>query len=219
MRITYSEGTLLEETAPSDPLLLFADWLAQARANLPADAEPNAVALATASAETGRPSCRMVLLKDFDARGLTIFTNYESRKASELESNPWAAMTLWWGQRSVRFEGRIERITDAESDQYYESRPLSSRIGAWASPQSKAIASRSDLEQLEQSFQKKFQDVIDPPRPPHWGGYRLVPDIAEFWQGRQSRLHDRLRYTRDIQLDRLNDPDAHGPWTRCRLAP
>ncbi|MFN5941101.1 MAG: pyridoxamine 5'-phosphate oxidase, partial [Polaromonas sp.] len=156
-----------------------------------------------------RPSTRIVLIKGLDARGPVWFTNYQSRKGVEVAGNPYAALQFHWVEmeRSVRIEGVVEKISPEESDAYYHSRPLGSRIGAWASPQSEVVASRSVLQANEAEFKAKFGD--NPPRPPHWGGYRLKPDNWQFWQGRRSRLHDRLRYT--LQGD--------GGWLRERLAP
>jgi pyridoxamine 5'-phosphate oxidase len=164
--------------------------------------------LATVSAE-GRPSARVVLIKDFDARGFVWYTNYASRKGQELAQNPWAALQFHWvsQERVVRIEGRVEKTSSEESDLYYASRPLDSRLGAWASPQSQAISSRAVL--VTNAAKAAMTHGLHPPRPPHWGGYRLIPDRFEFWQGRPSRLHDRLVYQLDDQ----------GVWHRERLAP
>jgi pyridoxamine 5'-phosphate oxidase len=169
--------------------------------------EPNAMTLSTVSTQ-GRPSSRIVLLKGFDAQGLVWYTNYQSRKAQELAANPWAALQFHWVEleRVVRIEGRVSRISAQASDTYFQSRPLASRIGAWASPQSQVIASRSVLEHNEIEMAAQFAG--QPPRPEHWGGFCLKPDLFEFWQGRPSRLHDRLRYRCQADV-----------WHRDRLAP
>jgi len=169
--------------------------------------EPNAMTLATVGT-SGRPSTRIVLIKGFDARGIVWYTNYDSRKGQEINLHPWAALQFHWVEleRVVRIEGRVERVSAEESDAYYQSRPLDSRLGAWASPQSEVISGRSVL--VVNAAKAAAQYLLDPPRPPHWGGFRLQPDSWEFWQGRKSRLHDRLRY-------RLTD----GHWMRERLAP
>ena len=206
LRKSYERDALDEDSAKADPLQQFQQWLQQALdAQLP---EPNAMTLATVGAD-GRPSTRVVLVKGVDARGIVWYTNYESRKGRELAVHPHAALQFHWVEleRVVRIEGRVEHTSDAESDAYYRSRPLDSRIGAWASPQSQPIASRAVLVANAAKFGARF--ALDPPRPPHWGGYRLVPDRWEFWQGRRSRLHDRLRYTQQ----------ADGGWQRERLAP
>jgi pyridoxamine 5'-phosphate oxidase len=205
LRKSYERDALDETAAAEQPLQQFEAWLAQAlAAELP---EPNAMTLATVGAD-GRPSTRIVLIKGVDARGLVWFTNYDSRKGQELAVHPFAALQFHWVEleRVVRIEGRVEKIDAAESDAYYASRPLDSRIGAWASPQSQVIGSRTVL--VAQAARYAAQFALSPPRPPHWGGYRMVPDQWEFWQGRKSRLHDRLRY-------RLDD----GHWRRERLAP
>ncbi len=206
LRKSYDRAELDETQADADPLRQFGAWLEQAiRAELP---EPNAMTLATVGAD-GRPSSRIVLIKGFDERGIVWYTNYQSRKGRELEAHPFAALQFHWVEleRVVRIEGRVERVSCEESDAYFESRPLDSRIGAWASPQSEAIDSRAVL--VANAAQYGAQFLLRPPRPPHWGGYRLQPDRWEFWQGRKSRLHDRLSY-------RLGDD---GCWTRQRLAP
>ena len=205
MRKNYQQAELLESNAAKHPSQQFTTWLNQAlEAEIP---EANAMTLATVSSNL-RPSTRVVLIKGYDEQGIVWFTNYDSRKGRELAGNPFAALQFHWVEleRVVRIEGRVEKISEAESDTYYHSRPLASRIGAWASPQSQTIASREWLQQELKTFADKFQQ--EPPRPPHWGGYRLVPDTWEFWQGGGARLHDRLQY-------KLND----GQWLMQRLAP
>lgn len=206
LRKSYEQGELDEAHSAPDPLRQFERWLDEAlKSELP---EPNAMTLATVG-DGGRPSTRVVLIKGFDARGIVWYTNYESRKGRELEAQPFAALQFHWVEleRVVRIEGRVEKTSAAESDAYYQSRPLDSRLGAWASPQSRVIASRAVL--VANAAQAGARFLLQPPRPPHWGGYRLVPDRWEFWQGRKSRLHDRLRYTQQ----------ADGGWLRERLAP
>ncbi len=205
MRISYERDSLDETQAANEPLRQFEKWFAEAvAAKVP---EPNAMTLATVGAD-GRPSTRIVLLKGFDAAGVVFYTNYRSRKARELEARPVAALQFHWVtlERVVRIEGRVERTSPEESDAYFASRPVDSRIGAWASPQSEVIANRGVL--LANAARTSARYGLRPPRPDHWGGYRVVPDTWEFWQGRKSRLHDRLRY-------RLLD----GDWVRERLAP
>lgn len=206
LRKSYERDALDESAADPDPLRQFEHWLQQAlQAQLP---EPNAMTLATVGAD-GRPSSRIVLIKGCDARGLVWYTNYHSRKGRDLAAVPFAALQFHWVEleRVVRIEGRVEATSAQESDAYYASRPLDSRIGAWASPQSEVIASRGVL--VANAAQVSARHLLNPPRPPHWGGYRLVPDRWEFWQGRKSRLHDRLRYR----------PADGGGWIRERLAP
>ena len=205
LRKSYELAELDETASHDDPLAQFAAWLEQAiAARLP---EPNAMTLATVGAD-GRPSTRIVLIKGYDARGIVWYTNYESRKGRELAAHPVAALQFHWVEleRVVRIEGRVEKVTAEESDAYYATRPLDSRIGAWASPQSQVIPSRAT--RVANAARYGAQFMLRPPRPPHWGGYRLLPESWEFWQGRKSRLHDRLRYRRD-----------EGRWLRERLAP
>lgn len=205
LRKSYERAELDEEASREDPLEQFGLWLQQALdAQVP---EPNAMTLATVG-EGGRPSTRIVLIKGFDARGIVWYTNYESRKGRELASHPQAALQFHWVEleRVVRIEGRVEKTSAEESDAYFNSRPLDNRLGAWASPQSQVISSRAVL--VANAAKAAARYALSPPRPPHWGGYRLVPDTWEFWQGRKSRLHDRLRYRLDAGL-----------WVRERLAP
>ena len=205
LRKSYERAELDESASLDDPLAQFELWLQQAiSGELP---EPNAMTVATVGAD-GRPSTRVVLIKGCDARGIVWFTNYQSRKGRELAVHPFAALQFHWVEleRVVRIEGRVEQVDAAESDAYFKSRPLDSRIGAWASPQSEVISSRGVLVANAAKFGAKF--LLNPPRPPHWGGYRLLPERWEFWQGRKSRLHDRLQY-------RSQD----GVWIRERLAP
>ena len=205
LRKSYEKAELGEQDSDQNPLLQFDRWLKEAiAAKVP---EPNAMTLATVSGEL-RPSSRIVLIKGYDERGIVFFTNYDSRKGRELAGNPFAALQFHWVEleRVVRIEGRMERTSAEESDAYFHSRPLDSRIGAWASPQSEVISSRSVL--VANAARAGARFLLNPPRPPHWGGFRLVPDGWEFWQGRKSRLHDRLHY-------RLQA----GEWQRERLAP
>jgi pyridoxamine 5'-phosphate oxidase len=205
LRKSYERDELDEAASAADPLQQFQHWLNQA---LTAElAEPNAMTLATVGA-SGRPSTRVVLIKGYDARGLVWYTNYDSRKGQELAHNAYAALQFHWVEleRVVRIEGQVEKVSAAESDAYYATRPLDSRLGAWASPQSQVIGSRAVI--VAAAAKAATVHALSPPRPPHWGGYRLVPDCWEFWQGRKSRLHDRLRY-------RL----AGQAWVRERLAP
>ena len=205
LRKSYEKAELSEDASLPDPLHQFEQWLQQAiSAQIP---EPNAMTVATVGPDL-RPSTRVVLIKGYDAQGIVWYTNYDSRKGRDLVGNPFAALQFHWVEleRVVRIEGRVERVSDTESDAYFASRPLDSRIGAWASPQSQVIEGRGTLVANAAQYAARF--LMAPPRPPHWGGYRLVPDQWEFWQGRKSRLHDRLRY-------RLAD----GQWLRERLAP
>lgn len=220
LRTTYRRATLSETDVDPDPLRQFQAWLDQAIA---ANAlEPTAMTLATADA-TGRPAARIVLLKGLDlqpaadasGRGFVWFTNYDSRKGHDLAAHAEAALCFFWPEleRQVRVEGRVEKASVDESDRYFASRPVGSRIGAWASPQSEVVASRAALEAREQSTRARFgvpddDQAADFPRPPHWGGYRLVPTSIEFWQGRPSRLHDRIRFS-----------GGNGSWRIDRLAP
>ncbi|QHE75824.1 pyridoxamine 5'-phosphate oxidase [Hydrogenophaga sp. PBL-H3] len=206
LRKSYEKAELSESASNADPLQQFARWLQQAiTSKVP---EPNAMTVATVGSDL-RPSTRVVLIKGFDERGIVWYTNYASRKGQELAGNPFAALQFHWVEleRVVRIEGVVEKVSDAESDEYFHSRPLDSRIGAWASPQSQVIEGRTVLVTNAAKYGAQF--LLQPPRPPHWGGYRLKPERWEFWQGRKSRLHDRLRYT----------AQADGGWLRERLAP
>jgi pyridoxamine 5'-phosphate oxidase len=210
IRKSYERAELDESASHADPLEQFQQWLNEAmQSQLP---EPTAMTLATVGSDL-RPSTRVVLLKGCDARGLVWFTNYDSRKGQELAGNPCAALQFHWVEleRVVRIEGRVEKVDGHKSDEYYRSRPLDSRIGAWASPQSQVIPSRTVLVTNAAKYGAQF--LLQPPRPPHWGGYRLVPDRWEFWQGRKSRLHDRLRYRQD------HIASETAAWVRERLAP
>jgi pyridoxamine 5'-phosphate oxidase len=205
LRKSYERAALDESDAAELPLRQFETWMRQAlEAGVP---EPNAMTLATVDAQ-GRPSTRIVLLKGYNEHGLVWYTNYESRKGRELAANPHAALQFHWVdlERVVRIEGQVQKVSADESDAYFASRPLDSRIGAWASPQSQPIASRATLVANAARYAAQF--ALQPPRPPHWGGYRLKPERWEFWQGRKSRLHDRLCYRLD-----------GGRWLRERLAP
>ena len=205
LRQEYMRAGLAEADADRDPIRQFERWFEDAlRARLPL---PNAMTLATVGAD-GAPSARVVLLKGIESGGFTFYTNYRSRKARELEARGTACLLFMWSEleRQVRIDGRIERVSAAESDAYYASRPLGARLSAWASPQSERVASREFLEKAMETARRQHGDA--PPRPPHWGGYRVLPTELEFWQGRADRLHDRLLYTREA-----------GDWRITRLAP
>ena len=206
LRKTYARESLTESAVDPDPIIQFKTWMNEALdAELP---EPNAMTVATVGAD-GKPSARVLLIKGVDQRGFVFFTNYESHKGRDLEANPHAALVFYWIEleRQVRIDGRVEKLPDEESDAYFNSRPLDSRIGAWASNQSRELSSRLALVANAAKYAARY--VMNPPRPPHWGGYVVIPETIEFWQGRPSRLHDRIRYTRQ----------ANGGWKIVRLAP
>ncbi|HEX3145532.1 MAG TPA: pyridoxamine 5'-phosphate oxidase [Pyrinomonadaceae bacterium] len=206
--MTDQLSSLTKANVDSNPFRQFEQWSQDVRAAGVSEQDTISMTLATAT-RFGAPSARIVLLKSFDERGFVFYTNYNSRKGNELEANAQACLLFYWPQlwRQVRIEGTVERVSAAESDEYFHSRPLGSRIGAWASEQSSAIDSRAALDQRFQEFTSKFGDHV--PRPPHWGGYRVKPNVIEFWQGQENRLHDRLRFT----------SQDNGEWSIERLAP
>lgn len=207
LRKDYTLNGLSKNDVHPNPFEQFQIWFEQSlAASLP---EPNAMTIATATPE-GKPFARMVLLKDYDERGFVFYTNYQSCKGQHLQKNPWAALTFWWAEleRQVRITGQVEQVSSAESDAYFHTRPKASQIAAWASEQSQVIASRQILEQRLQQLKDKYQNQ-EIKRPPHWGGFRVIPEEIEFWQGRASRLHDRLLYRRQDE----------GTWDIQRLCP
>jgi pyridoxamine 5'-phosphate oxidase len=207
LRQNYTLAGLDQNDIDPNPITQFAVWFEQAvEAQL---LEPNAMTLATATPE-GKPSARIVLLKGFDQRGFVFYTNYHSHKGRELTANNWAALVFWWGEleRQVRIEGRVEKVSSQESDAYFQSRPANSQLGAWASNQSQVIPTRQVLDRKLADLAEQYREQSIP-RPPHWGGFRVIPETIEFWQGRPNRLHDRLRYS--LQTE--------GVWTVERLSP
>lgn len=207
LRQNYTLAGLMETEAEIDPFKQFQNWLEQALSS--ELIEPNAMTLATVNQE-GKPTARIVLLKDFNDKGFVFFTNYHSQKGKDLTENPWAALVFWWNklERQVRIEGKVDKISPEESDIYFHSRPLGSQLGAYVSEQSQVIENREILDQKLKEMEEKFKDQIIP-RPSNWGGFRVTPSQFEFWQGRTNRLHDRLLY-------RLSEDQI---WIRERLAP
>lgn len=210
MRRNYTRDGLLEAHAPADPYALFKQWFAEALVTEQPPVEPNSMMLATVDS-AGMPHCRVMLLKGLDERGFVFYSNYLSAKGQQLIERPVAAITFFWPalERQVRVEGAIERVSTAESDEYYHQRPLGSRLGAWASEQSQPLTGRDQLEAALLAVEQRYAGEQCPPRPEYWGGYRLLPHSIEFWQGRTCRLHDRLKYQRDEAAQ----------WQRERLAP
>ncbi|THH37925.1 pyridoxamine 5'-phosphate oxidase [Neolewinella litorea] len=211
LRVDYQADELLETDAPDQPFPLFDRWFKEAQdSDCP---EPNAMIVATVNRD-GHPAARVVLLKEVNDRGFVFYTNYDSRKGREIDAHPHVALVFNWLelQRQVRIEGRVERLDEETSTAYFQSRPKKSQIGAWASPQSDVIPDREFLEQRKEALEAEYRDVEVLPKPDNWGGYVVVPEMIEFWQGRSSRLHDRLAYLRP-------EGDAAGPWKRERLAP
>jgi pyridoxamine 5'-phosphate oxidase len=208
LRMEYERDILLESNVPQNPFPLFEQWIGDAMNS--GQPEPNAMHLSTVDAD-GMPSGRIVLLRGCDERGLTFYTNYNSDKGRHLEANPRAAATFFWpeNERQIRITGQVSRVDETESDAYFQSRPVGSRLGAWASAQSQPLTNREELEKAMEAVSAQFADPMPIPRPPHWGGYRLKPTAFEFWQGRRSRLHDRLKYS----------IDEAGAWTIVRLSP
>lgn len=207
IRKNYAMQSLSEDSVLDHPLDQFTIWLNEA---IKAEVnEPTAMVLSTVNADS-KPSARVVLLKDVSEAGFVFFTNYESRKGQNLTANPFASITFFWPalERQVRIEGAVKKVDDAVSDKYFHSRPIGSQIGAWASPQSKQIESREVLEEADKNYTAQFKDAAVIPRPAHWGGYQLIPDMLEFWQGRPNRLHDRIVYE-------LHENE----WLKKRLAP
>lgn len=209
LRKEYSAQCLDEKDLPNEPIELFKKWFEEACSTKMH--EPNAMCLSTCGKD-GKPSARFVLLKNYDQRGFVWFTNYESRKSGQIQENPYAALTFWWGEleRSIRIEGEVEKVSDEESDAYFNSRPRGSQIGAWTSDQSRPIDDRAAIEKKEQEIKDKFEGQEKVTRPPHWGGWRVKPSLIEFWKGRQSRLHDRIVYTK---------ADGEQTWKTQRLQP
>jgi pyridoxamine 5'-phosphate oxidase len=208
LRLDYSQRGLMETDLAPDPFEQFKRWLDEAA--MRGMIEPNAMTFSTVDSE-GQPWSRIVLLKALDVRGFTFFTNYTGRKGTQLAHNPLGALTFWWGalERQVNVTGRVDFVSREESEAYFHSRPRASQIGAWASPQSEPIPDRTLLEQRYAEFDARYENS-EIPLPPHWGGYRLLPSTIEFWQGRRSRLHDRIFFQRSSE---------NAPWERARLAP
>ncbi|KAI8906437.1 Pyridoxine/pyridoxamine 5'-phosphate oxidase [Gorgonomyces haynaldii] len=210
LRVNYQKGELIESAIPKNPFKLFEQWFDE-HIRFVMDnnqyPEPNAVSLATCDPVTLKPSCRVVLLKHLDDKGFIFYTNYDSRKGNELKRNPYAAMTFYWDERSVRVEGKVERVDDQTSTEYFQSRPLKSQLGAWSSQQSTVIPDRDTLAKQFEDYEKKFENLEKLPKPEFWG-LALVPEAIEFWQGRRNRLHDRIKFVKSDQ-----------EWTISRLSP